>query len=240
MRKSGAIAVSIIFSLLIAFHMLISFVMYVGLNPDIYRAAQISDDVASNAEIDQETLDRATIGLINYMDGHRDNLVILSSGQEGHELFNAKEKAHMVDVKQLFVLSKKINTLIYMFLLIILVFYLACDKDGMRKNFMKYSAITLSVILGLWLIIAIIAMVDFSSFWTTFHKIFFTNDLWLLDPSKDLLIRMMPQKFFVRIVLQILIRFLAAYAVVISVLTVGHVLFNKKSKGVRMKGGRYE
>ncbi len=236
MKKGLAITISIIFSIILAVHMLISFVTFVGLNPEIYKNAQLADDVALYAELDQETLDLATIGLIDYMDGHRDDLVIISSDQEGYELFNAKEKAHMVDVKNLFVLSKKINKILFVILLLILIFYLGYDKEGMRKYFMKYCAITLTIILGLWLIIAILAMIDFSSFWTTFHKVFFTNDLWMLNPSTDLLIRMMPQRFFTRIVIHILIRFMASYAIVLAALTTGQVLINKKKHKAAAKG----
>ncbi|MCK5758958.1 MAG: TIGR01906 family membrane protein [Clostridiales bacterium] len=236
MNKGWAIIISIIFSILLAVHVLISFITFVGLNPEIYKSAQLADDVALNAELDQETLDLATIGLIDYMDGRRDDLVIMSSAQEGHELFNSKEKAHMVDVKNLFILSKRINKMIYVILLLILIFYLGYDKEGMKKYFMKYCAITLTIVLGLWLIIAILAMIDFSSFWTTFHKVFFTNDLWMLNPSTDLLIRMMPQRFFTRIVIHILIRFMASYAIVLAVLATGHVLVNKKKLTASAKG----
>ncbi|MCD6323198.1 MAG: DUF1461 domain-containing protein, partial [Clostridiales bacterium] len=175
MNKGWAITISIIFSILLAVHMLISFVMFVGLNPEIYKSAQLVDDVALNAELNQGTLDLATIGLIDYMDGRRDDLVIMSLDQEGYELFNSKEKAHMIDVKNLFILSKRINKIIYVILLLILLFYLGYDKEGMKKYFMKYCAITLIIVLGLWLVIAILAMIDFSSFWTTFHKVLFTN-----------------------------------------------------------------
>ena len=233
MRKGLAITLSIVFSLLLAIHMLLSFIMFVGMDAEIYRNAQIADRVAENAEITQETLDKATIGLIEYMDGQRDDLVIMSDDKEGHELFNSKEKAHMVDVKNLFTLGKRVNSILFIVLLLILIFYLAYDKKGMRKYFLKFSAISLAIILGVWLIIAILAMIDFAAFWTTFHKIFFRNDLWLLNPSTDLLIRMMPQRFFVRIVIHILIRFLASYALVLSVLSVSHVVLNKRNPGVK-------
>lgn len=238
MKKGWAITISIIFSILLAFHMLISFVTFVGLNPEIYKNAQLADDVAMNADLDQETLDLATNGLIDYMDGDRDDLVIMSSAQEGHELFNSKEKAHMIDVKNLFIMSKRINKIIFVILLLILIFYLGYDKEGMKKYFMKYCAITLAIVLGVWLIIAILAMIDFSSFWTVFHKVLFTNDLWMLNPSTDLLIRMMPQRFFTRIVIHILIRFMASYAVVLAVLITGHALVNKKKVTASSKGRR--
>ena len=35
------------------------------------------------------------------------------------------------------------------------------------------------------------------SLFILFHKLVFTNDLWLLDPRTDLLIRLMPIEFFI-------------------------------------------
>jgi len=239
MGKGWAITVSIIFSILLAIHMLLSFIMFVGLNPEIYKNALIADDVAEYAGISQETLDKATIGLIDYMDDQRDDLVILSDEQEGHELFNTKEKAHMIDVKNLFILGRRVNTILFIILLLILIFYLSYDKNGMKKYFLKCSAITLSIILGIWLIIVILAMIDFAAFWTTFHKVFFTNDLWLLNPTTDLLIRMMPQRFFARVVIHILARFLASYVLIIAILGTGSLLLNKR-KTKAMKGRSHE
>ena len=234
MNKGITILIAIIFSILMAVHMLLSVVMFVGLNPDIYRKSQIADNVSEYAEINQETLDRVTAGLIDYMGDSRDDLVILSD--DGiNELFNVKEKTHMVDVKALFVLGKDINTAIFIILVLIMIFYLAYDRNGMKKHFMKYCAVTLSIILGVWIIIALLAIIDFSSFWTTFHKIFFTNDLWILNPRTDLLIRMMPQRFFIRIVIHILMRFLAAYIAVIGICMAGHRLLNKKKKEILPK-----
>ena len=40
-------------------------------------------------------------------------------------------------------------------------------------------------------------MVDFDSLFILFHHLAFTNDLWLLNPATDLLIRLMPVAFFV-------------------------------------------
>ena len=44
--------------------------------------------------------------------------------------------------------------------------------------------------LGAW------GVVDFDSLFTAFHRLLFTNDLWLLDPRTDLLIRICPQSMF--------------------------------------------
>ena len=43
------------------------------------------------------------------------------------------------------------------------------------------------------------ALIDFDGLFVTFHRIAFTNDGWLLNPRTDLLIRLMPESFFIRL-----------------------------------------
>ena len=38
--------------------------------------------------------------------------------------------------------------------------------------------------------------IDFYKYFTIFHEIFFSNDLWQLEPAKDRLINMFPEAFF--------------------------------------------
>ena len=47
------------------------------------------------------------------------------------------------------------------------------------------------------------AAVDFDSAFNFFHEMLFTNDLWLLDPRTDLLIRICPQSMFMNMGLRI-------------------------------------
>ena len=62
---------------------------------------------------------------------------------------------------------------------------------------------------------------DFNKYFTLFHEIFFTNDLWLLDPRTDLLIRMLPEGFFFDMVVRIgsIFLILLSLGVVISIIT---------------------
>ena len=50
---------------------------------------------------------------------------------------------------------------------------------------------------SLVLIIVIWAAVNFEGLFYAFHRLLFRNDLWLLDPQKDLLLQLMPLPFFV-------------------------------------------
>ena len=53
------------------------------------------------------------------------------------------------------------------------------------------AVVLIAVILVIW------AVADFNGFFITFHRIAFTNDGWLLNPRTDMLIRLMPEEFFI-------------------------------------------
>ena len=44
---------------------------------------------------------------------------------------------------------------------------------------------------------ALWALANFDGLFITFHRLAFTNDGWLLNPRTDLLIRLMPESFFI-------------------------------------------
>ena len=59
---------------------------------------------------------------------------------------------------------------------------------------------------GLCLLASLIwGIADFGNLFTAFHRLFFTNDGWLLDPRTDLLIRLMPTAFFVNMGIRVLL-----------------------------------
>ena len=69
--------------------------------------------------------------------------------------------------------------------------------------FGRRSARRAGVLLALAMItaVAVVAAVlllraDFNALFIRFHELVFTNDLWLLDPATDAMIRMLPEPFF--------------------------------------------
>jgi integral membrane protein (TIGR01906 family) len=62
---------------------------------------------------------------------------------------------------------------------------------------------------------AVASAINFNYVFTVFHEILFTNDLWLLDPRTDNLIRMMPEGLFMDIALRWLIVMIGISIVII-------------------------
>lgn len=110
--------------------------------------------------------------------------------EELSDFFNEKEKLHLKDVKYLISLAV-IIFYILLILFLILSAYFICKKN--------YLVIINSLIISGFIIILfniIFLLLNFTSGFILFHKVLFTNDLWLLNPETDNLINLFPEKFF--------------------------------------------
>ncbi len=104
--------------------------------------------------------------------------------------FNQKEQQHMADVQGLFRLCRYIAWLGWG---VVIFGSLSARRKLSWRTFRR----TLLAILAAVTAVIILACIDFNSLFVLFHKVAFTNDLWLLNPQTDLLIRLMPIEFFV-------------------------------------------
>ncbi len=110
--------------------------------------------------------------------------------------FNAKEQAHMADVYRLF-----FNSTWVCWTLLILSFGCLFQFDNRAPwkslpHMLTFRRTLLGVLVAVTVLI-VLACIDFDSLFILFHRIAFTNDLWLLNPQTDLLIRLMPIEFFI-------------------------------------------
>ncbi len=131
---------------------------------------------------DKELVDSEFAVVLEYAQGKD---VVLS------DFYNTKEKEHMKDVRWLFWLAQICMGLSYVFL----VGMFLVDKHVVRSGFLLGSTFACLFVFGLGLF----AFVNFDFLFTLFHKILFRNDLWLLNPATDNLIRMLPEVVFFRL-----------------------------------------
>ena len=177
--------------------------------------------VLDDLEMDISDVMYVTEEMMAYLRGNRKNLVVdtVVDGKE-REFFNEREKAHMVDVKNLFVGGLWLRRGAILVLGVIFVVLFATKADWKRllpKSFLIGMGSFIGVTLGAGLLF----MSDFNKYFTIFHEIFFTNDLWLLDPDTDLLIRMLPEGFFLDMVLRIGYIFVSLMAVLLFISVLG-------------------
>lgn len=178
---------------------------------------------AFNLELYNRNFEKHRINMItgksfDELEDIANDLILYLDGKETEKKlemnFNEREVLHMKDVKVLFQSGKLLRT-ISVILAINLSFYFYIKKE---KSWIK------SVFLGLfsnWIILIVLgAMIyfDFSKYFTIFHHIFFTNDLWLLNPKTDLLIQMLPEDFFMIIASRIVVFFIVFLSIIQGVL----------------------
>ena len=177
-------------------------------NDAFYTYEFNKNEVAETIGISDSDLERAKDVLLAYIRGTYDNLDIeVVIDDEAVAMFNEKEIAHMVDVRSLYML---VSTVRYIALVILVVglIYIALKKENRAFSAIKKAYVTLlSLLAALIGVLVIYALSDFTSFWNTFHRIFFTNDLWILNPNTDRLIMMVPQSFFFDLVIMIVVLF---------------------------------
>lgn len=157
-----------------------------------------------------------TDNLLSYMIKQRDDLN-MQYGVKGEmrEIFDEREKLHMVDVQNLYMGVVYIAAGLTVAVAAAFVYLYKTDgwrlaKKTLRKKYI-WSAIGLVAVAGAF---GVVIATNFQTFWYNFHLVFFTNDLWLLDPDVSIMINMFPLEFFYAICKEILVVFVLWCAVV--------------------------
>ena len=173
-----------------------------------YRKEYEKNNTAEYMQMSGEDLEKTTDVLLGYLKDERDDIIVTASvaGIE-REVFDERETLHMIDVKALYQNALKARDLTLAAGLVCLAiafftgreFYPAAVKAGYKNG--------IGLIFALISALAVWALMDFYAFWIQFHELFFDNDLYLLDPNTELLIRMVPETFFFDLVMRIVLVF---------------------------------
>ena len=134
--------------------------------------------------------------MMDYLRGDRDDLhVTTTMGGEQREFFNEREIAHMEDVRGLFLKALSIRR-VCLVLGAGLLILMAATKARMGRVLPPFLCMGTGLFFALITVLGLIISTDFPNYFIMFHHIFFTNDLWILDPATDMLINIVPEGFF--------------------------------------------
>ena len=217
-------------SLFFIIFLLLATIDNVSFQKDFYSKQYEKLEIAQFINISDADLMATTDVLLDYLQDDIDSLdLIVEIDGVKREVFNQKEKDHMIDVKNLYLnamVVKNISLAIFVISILFLIFY----KRKESLSIFKYSFIEAIKIFSVALVaIIFFAIVDFDALWRLLHEIFFTNDLWLLDINTDVMIMMFPLEFFNAIVIKIIMQFLVSIALVLTLCNFG--LVSKYFKG---------
>lgn len=164
--------------------------------PGYFEKEYAKYHVTESVSMTMDDLLEVTDQMMAYLRGKRDDLhVETTMGGVSREFFNAREIAHMEDVRGLFLgaVSIRRGCLMVMALCLIVLWLLKAD---FKRTFPRAVCAGTGLFFAASAVIAAIIATDFTRYFILFHQMFFRNDLWILDPSTDMLINIVPEGFF--------------------------------------------
>ena len=147
-------------------------------------------------------------GLCQYLDG-KTALTQIKDAEtgEGVNAFSDKENAHLQDVRGIVRFLKAARYVgggLVIGALALLYFLQKREQPRMLAHAVRGFSHSALFLLLFASALAVWGIVNFDGLFVTFHKVAFTNDLWLLNPNTDVLLALMPLPFFTWDVVEIL------------------------------------
>lgn len=211
MNKTRKFLISIFLFISIPLIILLTTVDIVVFDTDYYVKKYEEYNITDETGININDLKDITVNLLDYLKDKNDNIIMFKEVNKSNEqIFESKEIKHLEDVKLLFIKGYFIRNILLVLSLII-VLYLLFNNKKLLLNILFFSSLfTILSILTLYFLISL----DFNKYFTHFHEIFFSNDLWLLNPKTDILIQMYPLNFFFDISFKIILYYIVTLLVV--------------------------
>jgi integral membrane protein (TIGR01906 family) len=191
-------------------------------NDALFKWHYETHQVTETTKMTVPDLMTVTSELLDYIKNKEDHMVIKSNiDGVNQEVFGEREKAHMIDVKNLYIGARNIQWFSLFLLITFIGFGVIKSKMAFSEILMRIRYVMpflLTIMVGIGLLFAL----DFNKYFTLFHELFFSNDLWLLDPKTDIMINMVPEVYFYTVVMLSLLLFLVGMIItVISVTVIG-------------------
>tara|TARA_Y100000034_G_scaffold130278_1_gene188288 strand:+ start:168 stop:749 length:582 start_codon:yes stop_codon:yes gene_type:complete len=188
MRKHIIVAVFLI--------ILLSNILIISLNTNFYKNEFSKHNIYN--KFNKEDLDNNFTLTINYLN---------NKNELNKDFYTQREILHLKDIKNLVMISK--------ILLILSIISLSFSKN--KTNLLKGISKGSKYLLITTIIIGILFLFKFQTSFIYFHKIFFTNNLWLLNENHNL-IKMLPGEIFKDLILKI-VKYIIASSVILLVIS---------------------
>ena len=140
--------------------------------------------------------------ITGFLQGRLDSpqLTVKRAGMQS-EAFSAREIAHLADIRELLktVQVMRYTAIALVGLALLAYFILRKANPALLKAFRLERSLIMGMLafFGLVAFLLIWGLIDFNGLFTAAHHVVFRNDLWLLDPQRDLLLQLMPLELFV-------------------------------------------
>ena len=228
-KSLGAIFYSLI-GIFFSIALLLTAVEVVAFNTNHYDKMFAKYEISSATGLESEELSGVFQDVLRYLKDDRgllDTVIIKSGSREA--AFGERAIMHMQDVKVLFTRGLLIRTVSMVILASLITFAIFRDpkwKAILSKTLFKAAIINLLLIFLLY----VLMKTDFYKYFTYFHLIFFSNDLWILDPNTELLIQMLPEGLFFDTAIKIAMLFITSNVLIGIIIFITTKKINKDTK----------
>ena len=167
-------------------------------SPALYSYGFDKYNIVAYTGIERPELLSAARQIRDYFSNDEELLIIPVTirGVQYESLFNQREIIHMRDVKGLVrgvYLVQMLSGLYLLGFIAVGIYFWRRSFWPMLARFVSWAGF---LTLGIIAIVGVGSLAGFDRLFLAFHLISFSNDFWLLDPSRDYLIAMFPEGFF--------------------------------------------
>ena len=124
------------------------------------------------------------------------------------DFYSIRSKIHMGDVRNLIMYFRN-GCFISIIICIYSLFKIINIENVIIKLKNAYIKTLIATFIFIFFIV-VFACLNFNLFFTKFHEVLFTNDLWLLDPNTDYIICLLPEQLFMTYGIRIVIAMIIA------------------------------
>lgn len=208
--------ISVIIAIVLPVFVLLWVFQFAVFNLDYFEEKFVENNTMEITGMNLDQLMRISDETLKYLNDERQDL-ILHEEIEGElvQVFEESELSHMRDVKVLFMYGFIIKNATMFISIVCLVYLLFKDSRQLCKA-VRAGSVLYMILIGA---VAIFAYIDFNRVFTVFHKILFRNDLWIMDPVKDIMIQMLTLDFFMGIGLKTVLMYFGYLIVSIVIMT---------------------
>ena len=226
--KVGSYSLGILISVALFISIVFTCFDWVAFDESAYWRAQDTYEITTITGLAQKDLREVTHRLLQYTKGNAQSLTMqYPIGGEMREVFDKREKDHMVDVQKLFKSGYMIRNFSIIAILLLTTILVSVARSKIYKVLAKSWLITVISLGALLAALGLYLFIDFDTAFTQFHRLFFTNDLWQLDINTEVLIQMLPEEFFFSLVRSIIISSAISLAAVTGIAVAARSIIEK-------------
>ena len=127
--------------------------------------------------------------------------LMVTRGNVRAPAFSEDEIKHLADIRGLLQTARMLRyaAIVLVGVALLAYFVLRKSKPTLLKAVQPERTLVMGLLIFLGLILALVTwgLIDFTGLFTAAHYVIFRNELWMLDPQKDLLLQLMPLEFFI-------------------------------------------